>query len=255
MTARLARYLFTEAQTGTAPTALTDTGSATVQPLTITYGATSAWSAIAAGKGLTGNNATQRLRAVSANLSGTKIGNAINGSKTLTTEFVYSGTPVSGQVFLPLFIANDALSTYPFSLLFVESGGNVNIEMYASGGVATDDTIGFVNGITLTSPTVVRVDIDTAQAVAANRIKVWLNGSAQTITSPGVIQDSTFSISGTDKLFLMGADGAFGDDGLVGSMYYLTLGTTVPSPTDTFGDTWHTATSRLFPSKIDLVIE
>jgi hypothetical protein len=223
----VARWLFDEASSGTGPTTADDDVASPVN-LTITYGATSAWSAIAAGNGLTGNNTAQRLRAVSANLSGTKIGTALHGLKKLALEFVYTGAPVSGQVFIPVIIAGDALATFPFVFLMVESGGNVNVEMYGT-GIATGDTIGFINAVTLASPTVIRIDIDTSQAVAADRIKVWFNGAAQTITSPAVIQDATFSIAADDKLYTHGINGGFGEDGIIGSVYYLSLDNVVPS--------------------------
>jgi hypothetical protein len=220
-------WLFDEASSGQAPTSVLDSVASPVN-LTPTYGATSAWSAIAAGDGLTGNNTAQRLRCVSANLSGTKIGTALHGLKKLAIEFVYTGAPSSGQVFIPFIIGADALGTFPFVFLMVESGGNVNVEMYAT-GIATGDTAGFIDAITLASPTVVRIDIDTAQAVAANRIKVWFNGAAQTVRDPAVIQDATFSIAATDKLYTHGIEGNFGEDGIIGTVYYLSLDNVVPS--------------------------
>lgn len=195
--------------------------------LTPTYGATSAWSSIGAGKGLTGTSAAERLRCISANLVGTKIETLFNGLKKFSTEYVYSGAPTSGQVFIPLAIANDTLASVVFILLFVESGGNVNVEMY--GDVGTGGTIGFINGVTLASPTVIRVDIDTSLGVAADRIKVWFNGAAQTITTPTVTADATFAITGTQKLYTHGLNGGFGEDGIIGTVYYASVNNVVPS--------------------------
>lgn len=224
----VARWLFDEASSGQAPTTVADSEASPVD-LSITYGATSAWSSIAAGNGLTGNNLTQRLRCGSASLTGTKIGTALNGLKKISLEFVVSLDAMVGtELYTPFLFINDDTSSYPLIAHWVRSGGVVQLELW-SNSIGLDPTPIVITGALPASPTVVRIDIDTAQVTAGNRCKVWYNGSLQTIASGTVTQDATFPITGTVKLWTHGFDGGWGEDGIKGTLYYLSLDDVVPS--------------------------
>lgn len=175
MATPLLAYKFNEASSGTAPTAILDSSAGTALNATITYGVSGAWTSIAAGRGLNyGGTATS----VSGSLSGTKVQTALAGSTAVTVEWCIDSA-LSATTYDSYLEIVDGSSTHVISMTINHSQGGLIFS--AAEGAFPNDCL-----IKCTIPTsgvlVIHVVVDSTQATAGNRVKVYVNGSLQSIT-------------------------------------------------------------------------
>lgn len=175
MATPLLAYKFNEAASGTAPTAILDSSAGTALNATITYGVSGAWTSIAAGRGLNyGGTATS----VSGSLSGTKVQTALAGSTAVTVEWCIDSA-LSATTYDSYLEIVDGSSTHVISMTINHSQGGLIFS--AAEGAFPNDCL-----IKCTIPTsgvlVIHVVVDSTQATAGNRVKVYVNGSLQSIT-------------------------------------------------------------------------
>ena len=168
-------YKYAEASSGTGPSAILDTSSGTALNATITYGASGQWTSIGAGRGLNfGGTATS----VTGSLSGTKVQTALGGATAVTVEWCIDSA-LSSSTYDSYLEIVDGSSTHVVSMTVNHSQGGLIFS--AAEGAFPNDCL-----IKCTIPTsgvlVIHVVVDSTQATAGNRVKVYVNGSLQSIT-------------------------------------------------------------------------
>lgn len=220
-TAPVLLHVFNEAASGNGPTLVHDTSSGTAANATIAYGASGAWTAVAAGNGLacagTGSATTARL-------DGTKVQTAIQGSLTASVELVIDSA-----------LQSSAYGTY-WSLYAASSYQILDLTInHAQGGLIWNIQDGAGEG-TAVLPTsgvfVLRFDVDTSQAAGTNRVKVSVNGSPVTVTTNATIAQNTAIDAGASWTAGAGAKLGLGQffnsQFAAGVIYYAALYVTSP---------------------------
>lgn len=170
-------WLYDEASSGTTPTTVADSLASPVD-LTITYGAGGAWTSIAAGNGLSEGAAAATHAQSATGQNATKL--ACLGTTTWTIEIVIS-LPFSGtdRVF---FSCNDADTNAATVTLasFWQTGNKLTIYLDQISFAGTFDVSGLSSGAH-----VVHVVYDSTQATAADRLKLYIDGTVRTLTVEG----------------------------------------------------------------------
>lgn len=218
------RYLFDEASSGTTPTQVADdTGNG--NNLVITYSGDSNWTSIAAGNGMEFTNAAGQA-------NGGKCARVLSAGN-LDTSFV-------GATKLQAIVQVEVDDTHSFGCRVLDLGtgaGNPDFGMYqitttfnvvwayesGTGGVAKFPSL------VGQGPTVVAVQVDTTQAVANDRVKVWYDGVAQTPTvATTVPQNETITLTTGTKYISIGS--RYDDTrSLNGKVYYAEIDTVLLS--------------------------
>lgn len=168
MATPLVIYLFNEAASGTTPTSVLDSSTGTALNLAITYG-TSSWATIGAGRGL---NFGGTCGAISAALNGTKVATALAGITGVSCEAVVNTASYTG--FNTIFGFQDAGGTNDIFVLLTGSSGADQVGVAGAGGTAAwfDVTPGLHHLLAVQ---------DTSQAVAADRLKLYVDGVRATV--------------------------------------------------------------------------
>lgn len=188
------RYFLDEAASGTSPTTVADAGPATTLPLTINYGAGDTdleWAEPASNqRGLEFKDDAGNQRA-SYDIpgSGDKISDNIIGADKITFEIVFSTTGVSTSTGRLFVINGDLGENARFGL----TGNSFAIHFNWNGSVVRSWTV--TTGVR----SVWHIVIDTTQATANDRVKVYKDGSifSPTIDS-NMAQNNTLSDNSED---------------------------------------------------------
>ncbi len=169
----LGLYKFNEAASGTSPQVLIDTAYNDFPVnLGITYGASGQWTSIAAGRGLSlagsaGNGGLKQ------GLTNTKYQKAYSGATTLTLTVV-ADTSTAGATTRDLGGIANTGGQIVVEMLHLNTNTSWAVNIIDGAGVATAN---YTPGLH-----VFTVVVDTSQATAANRLKLYLDGVLQTLT-------------------------------------------------------------------------
>jgi hypothetical protein len=213
----IARYLLNEASSGTSPTMVADDEGG--HDLTIDYGtAHAAWSSNADGNGLDfTDTAGAAIAKISDMSAADSIGGQLDGLKEVSIIMVaridaghanvhrciHLGTNGSNGE-LGLVFGEDTLE-----LRFAqESGGDSDRAEYPFTSFGNEDIYQFV--------------INTAEAVAADRVKFYLNGSLQTANSQTIEQDDALASQNIAYAFCIGNRGNLNRE-IDGAIWYVEL--------------------------------
>jgi hypothetical protein len=222
----IARWLLDEASSGTTPTTIADDES--TNDLTISYdGSNSNWTSVAAGNGW---EVTSTTAAAIAELSDIATNGNIGSSLASVTEAsvimavrIDGGTTNWPRMFAIQTDSGDGdLSIVHDNLDDSESFKVRWNDDNASGGLATFPSIqgsGGAKGFV-----VVVVVVDTTQATAADRVKVWYDGVSQTQGTITISQNSNLqSVNSTNRNMSLMNRGSLtrSTDGV---MYYAEIG-------------------------------
>ena len=204
----IAEYLINEASSGQSPTQVLDNRSSPVD-LSITYsGAAPAYTTDATGRGLSFDNALPGY--VTGTITGTKIESDIENSDKATFEFVVTATDTT----TPQFIAGITTTGTSTNLGWFFAGGEMYLVTYYVGGASTTKTATISPG-----SYVCHYVIDTTESTAADRLKLYVDGSSQILSGGDPSLNATLDLSTNLSL------GAFpgGTDPLDGSVFYLSI--------------------------------
>lgn len=238
MVSPLLLYKFNEASSGQAPASVLDSSPGAPSNLTITYGTgTAAWDSIAAGDGLFtgvhhGNDANGTR--VTGQV-GTKVSSALAATKTATWEFVVQipdGTSLGAGLIFD--VTNSGGTTRGLGGIYKRASENT-WELYDPSGTLS---YSFTAPITAAGISVtVHVVVDTAQAVAADRVTVYFNGVSQFLNVISAFAlNSTWSPSSTDYCTMLGGPAVGTLNNVTqGTLYYAALYSSALTVTQVLG--------------------
>lgn len=219
--AAIARYLFDEAASGTTPTTVADS-SGNGNNLAITYDTDLAWGTIAGGNALIfGGTADTDANdeKVQLTLGGSALGTALSGATTFGLIFhgEISGG-FSGYGGTKALTITDTTTTGRagfFSLVPVAGSGlRIYFNEVITGGAYMTFPDPTALGVNL-----IVVNVDTTQATAADRIKVYYDGALQA-GSGSIPQNYALPTFTTDHALVIGND-HYGDRNMSGSVAYV----------------------------------
>lgn len=215
MATSVARYLLDNASSGTTPTTIADeTGNGNA--LSIVYNGSGSWTSTGAGNGFDFTDAP--ITASSSILELTDILN--NGN--IGSSFINANR-------ISFLIVPDVDSGSASGARIMQLGtdtGNGIVGLVASDletkvRLNDVDVAGFPpldgNGVR-----VIYCQVDTTQAAAADRVRLWDNGSEQTASSVTVAQNETFSLNNASYNLTLGNRGS-GNRNFDGRIYYFEL--------------------------------
>ena len=213
-------YVMNEAASGTTPTNVLDSSSGTAVNLPITYTGTSAWTSAGGGRGLTIQGATGGgTWCKSASLSGSKVDTALAGTTKCTLEFVVtaSGTPANFEE-----IGGWNNPGVDDGVTLFRDNANNKLQVWSllngDGTQMAESSAGLSAG-----RHVIHVVIDTTQATAANRVKIYVDGTDVTTSTSAPTQNSTLVVGA--RFFVLGDDPShtFGTNMWTGTIWYAAL--------------------------------
>ncbi len=208
----VARYYIDEAASGQTPTELDDSASNPVN-LSITYdGANPAFSSVATGRGLSWASNASNGRAMVA-LGSNKIYTAINGAQKLTIEMVVDVTTFNTSDGFLLQIGLDG-DYSPFSI-FDSGSGSLGVYHGTTYVTFTEDLEG-------AGRVVIHIVVDTTQATPSDRIKLYVNGTAENATG-GTQPAQNASLSPVSGDYFVVGNRSNGGRGIAGKIYYCAL--------------------------------
>lgn len=217
----LAQYLFDEAASGTTPSTVVDSvGSA---DLSITYNSNGAWTSIAAGNGFDFTAAALSatgaiIRSAGGVLSGLQ--SQTEASVTLVIDFdsigaggcrgFHFGSTAGAGYFHLTF--NDQYSCV-FGWADEDDAGNPQYNTAAYSDV----------NLTASGVKIFHVVVDTTQAVADDRVKIYMDGSLLTFLDTNIEQNTAIPTISSSHYLTVGNDGN-NSNGFDGRIYYFELG-------------------------------
>ena len=203
-------YKFNEASSGTTPTSILDSSAGTAAPATLGYGTAGHWTSVTAGKGRlydgTGGDATAR---VDSGGSITKVQTGLAGSLTATWEIVLDETL--------------SVASYDYYAALVQASSGAEfftiVANQAQGGlIATfNDGAAVVKFAISNGVHAVDVVADTSLVTPTDRIKIYVDGSLQTVSVTNQIGQNTAIDAGLNWSSGSGTQVQFGEFSVSGN--------------------------------------
>lgn len=216
-TGLIVRYFIDEAASGTAPTALLDaSGVGSPFNLALTYASNMTYTEVSGNRGIDSASTTGNNEAVaSINDTTDKVRDAVNGAQKSTMEIV---------------LRPDTIATAGGNRIFTLGNNDANTpELGVITASATEYEVVFNTAIQRIwdgaegSRLVLHVVIDTTQAVATDRVLVYVNGS---LISPTVnanpTLNATISLPAGSKMQIINRNAGWGNP-LGGAVFYTAL--------------------------------
>ena len=197
MATSIARYLLDEASTGTTPTTVVD-GTGNGNGLTITYSGDATWTSVGAGNGLDYTATPITTNSAKAELTDVANNGTIGSSLASVTECSFlavvdvdAGSSSGARIF------QIGTSTGNGELALVEDAFETVVRI----GGSTAATFAPLAGLGVT---VVACVIDTTEALAADRVKVWYDGVAKTPNTSPVSLNATIDANNSSFSMCLG---------------------------------------------------
>ena len=187
-------------------TTLAETSAGTAANATITPGASGAWDT-SLGANKTGYNFAGTATSVTGSLSGTKVQTALAGSTHVTLEIVLDSAG-STSTYDGYFKLADGSDTGFVGLTINHAQGGI---IFSAGEGASPNNCSIKYAIPTSGVLVLHIVIDTAQATAANRVLVFVNGSSVTptiLTQIGLNVALDTALNWSTAVLKMGESGA-----------------------------------------------
>jgi len=225
----VARWEFEEADSGTSPASVADvSGVGSAWNLTtVDYGSgNAAWMKVGSKRGWESTSVNGTQRVARQLTEGTKIYDTLNGKQKLTLELLVQIDALNGGNGRVVVI-NDNAGSDPVFGLAGTSLSSVTIHFNGT-NAGSVDLSAFAG-----QPIVVHLEIDTTQATAADRRKLYVNGSAQTISGgSSITQNAGMDTGERDWIIFNRQSGGSFDRSCDGIMFYCAVYENVLSGTD-----------------------